>query len=220
MPKSVKHRDMPEKEFKIPKWWECQWRRVPCGKDSCKMCGQINKTRKKQIAEGKDPDSMESAFEHMQTSFSEAFATIKKDAERMGIDITNIPNDIVMPPKPDYWPLSKKVTAWRNSIFDILNTADETGEPWAYTELADDLSWYANLLQAKTYRQLCTKWEQKHGMEYGDIDLKYTKYIIEESLKIIKKSMSEIMLMNPPSFANLLLVKSKIAEFEDKLMKI
>src|SRR3989344_3864783 len=27
--------------FKIPDWWECQWRRVPCQRQNCTFCGRL-----------------------------------------------------------------------------------------------------------------------------------------------------------------------------------
>lgn len=32
-------------DFKMPKWMDCVWRRVPCGKWSCKICGRIQQDK-------------------------------------------------------------------------------------------------------------------------------------------------------------------------------
>ena len=39
--------------FKIPKWMDCTWRRIPCGRDSCSICGKINKHRRELIKKAK-----------------------------------------------------------------------------------------------------------------------------------------------------------------------
>ncbi|MBU4298954.1 hypothetical protein KJ636_02845 [Patescibacteria group bacterium] len=41
-----------KKGFQMPKWMECNWRRVPCGKENCPICGRIKKDRQRLIYSG------------------------------------------------------------------------------------------------------------------------------------------------------------------------
>lgn len=77
-------------DFKIPEWWDCAWRRVPCGRDECRMCGKIKQDRLRHIMKEEDPDDMKSVFEDVGNSLGGALAMIKQHAREMGIDITNI----------------------------------------------------------------------------------------------------------------------------------
>lgn len=49
-------------DFDVPVWWDCVWRRVPCGADACRFCGRLNAQRKKHIDRGEDPDSYANTF--------------------------------------------------------------------------------------------------------------------------------------------------------------
>ena len=70
-------------KFKMPKWMDCAWRRVACEKDSCPICGRINKDRKRHIEAGEDPDDIGMVFEDVGRTFKETLELIKKDAENL-----------------------------------------------------------------------------------------------------------------------------------------
>ena len=207
------------KDFKMPKWMECTWRRVPCGKDDCPICGRIKRDRQRHIEKGEDPDDIKSVFEDVGRNFKEAMEMIKKEAERMGIDITNI-EDIQEPPEPEEFPLYKKVMEWRNLVFEILESATQFGEFWVYTETFQDLSWYSNLLPAKIYRQLCNRWHIKEGDDYGGFDYEYTKYVISECLKNLKKSLKELSSFDSRQRNNSTLISNQLINLEKEILEI
>lgn len=205
--------------FKIPEWWECSWRRIGCGKKTCRLCGKIQKDRQGHISKGEDPDSLESALEDVGGSFREAMSMIKKHAESMGIDITNI-DSIKEPPEPNKLPLYRKIFKWRNFINDIIKDAYQTESLWLATEAAADLNWYKDTLSAKTYRQLCNKWHIEQGDEYGDFDHKYTKYILDECLRILECALNDLVLLNSPQKVSLTMALSQFLEIEKKILSI
>lgn len=174
---------------KIPEWMDCAWRRVPCGKHTCPICGRIARQREKHIKEGKNPDSIETVFEDVGTELQEALAMIKKDAEQRGIDILNL-DDIKEPPKALEFPLWWRVNKWGQEIFLFAKEAEKNGQFWLQTESAADLLWYGNTLAVKTHRQLCNRWhiEEKDG--YGEFDLAYTAGVLKECLRILKESLT------------------------------
>ncbi len=175
------------KDFKMPKWMECTWRRAPCGKDDCPICGRIKKDRQKHIEKGEDPDDPKFTIEDIGQNLKEALQIIKEDAESRGFDITNI-KDIQEPPQSKEFPLYNKVEEWNKSVRALENTAEASAEFWLHTEEAADLFWYANILMARTYRQLCNKWHIKNGDDYGEFDRQYTGCVLKECLEILKKS--------------------------------
>lgn len=198
--------------FKMPKWMECTWRRVACGKDDCKICGKIKQDRLRHIMAGEDPDSMESVFEDVGRNLKETLAMVRRDAKRLGIDVTNI-DDIQEPPEPWDFPLYEKVKTWHDAVANIAATADAQGPAWLRTEAALDLFWYANTLTAKVYRQLCNRWHMDHGDGYGEFDYAYTKQVLGECLGILEASLSQLFLSYPDltlSYAELLRLKEDI----------
>ena len=72
-------KEFDNKKFKMPKWMECTWRRVPCGRDDCPICSRIKKDRQRYIERGEDPDAAESVFEDVSRNFKEALQMIKKN---------------------------------------------------------------------------------------------------------------------------------------------
>lgn len=211
--------ELPKGEFKMPKWMECTWRRIPCGRDGCPICGRIKRDRQRHLECGEDPDDLKNVFEDVGNSFKEDLELIKKDAERLGIDITNIDN-IQEPPEPKKFPLYRKVSKWRNFVEEILNDAYDTGSLWIETEAAADLLWYKNILMAKTYRQLCNQWHLKNGDEYGEVDYEYTKYILDECLKILKKVLNELILLESPQKLGLIVALARLSKIEEKILSI
>jgi hypothetical protein len=211
--------EISKENFKMPKWMECAWRRVPCGKDDCPICGRIKKDRRQHIERGEDPDNIQSVFEDISRNFKETFEMVKRDSQRMGIDITNIEN-IQEPPEPEEFPFYQKAEEWNKEVFKIANEAKLSGEWWINTEAAADLFWYANTLLAKVYRQLCNRWHIKNGDDYGDFDYQYTKYVLEECLKLLKKSLRELISFDSAQKVNLILVHDQMIKLEEDIFKI
>lgn len=191
-------------DFKIPKWWDCAWRRVSCEKDECRMCGKIKQDRLTHIMKGEDPDDMGSVFEDVGNSLGGALAMIKQHAAEMGIDITNINEaELEEPPEPDTFFLYQKAAEWQDEIAAIIKDADLRGNAWLFTKSAADLGWYKNTLLVKTYRQLCNRWHLDRGDEYGEVDYQYTKYVLGECLKILEKSLDELSAVGSPQSVGL-----------------
>ena len=208
-------------DFKISKWWECTWRRVPCGKYECKICGKIKQDRLRHIMKGEDPDGMKSVFEDVGNSLGGALAMIKQHAAEMGIDITNINEaELEEPPEPEVFPLYKKAAEWQKEVTTIIQDADLRGSAWLFTEAAADLGWYKNTLDAKIYRQLCNRWHLDRGDEYGDVDHKYTKYVLKECIKILKKSLAKLSSIGSLHSGELTRVLSRLKDLEGTILAI
>ena len=206
-------------KFDIPKFWDCGWRRVACGKKNCLLCGKILRDRQKHIDRGEDPDDIKSVFEDVGGSLSEALAMIKKDAESKGIDITNI-GGIKEPPRPGSFPLYRKVSKWRDRVEFISKEAIAAGSFWIETEAAADLLWYRNTLAAKTYWQLCNRWHMDNGDEYGDFDHEYTKYVLGECLLILKRSLRELAALMSEQKGELTLAAAYLYKLEKQILEI
>lgn len=207
-----------EKDFKMPKWMECIWRKVPCGKDDCPICGRIKRDCQKHIKRDEDSDDPKFAIGDVGQNLKEALQIIKEDAESKGIDITNV-KDIQEPPQPKEFPLYNKVEEWNKSVRVLENTAEASGEFWLHTEEAADLFWYANILMVRTYRQLCNKWHIKNSNDYGEFDRQYTGYVLKECLEILKKSLKGLA-DSYPQKQGLKSLYSNLLKLEKEITKI
>lgn len=209
------------KDFKVPEWWECQWRQIACGRDECRMCGRINRSRQKHIDKGEDPDSMEAAFEDIKETFAEVKEMLSKDAKKMGIDLNNLPDEIDDTPKAEEFPLYNQVMKWYTLLMTTISNAHQSGEECLESEPAKDLMWYKNTILVKTYRQLCNRFELDKGDDIADVDYEYTRYVLAESIKIVKKSLEEIIKnYSTLQEVNLKLALSQIKDLEAEILTI
>lgn len=211
---------LPGVDFKFPRWMECTWRRVPCNKKSCAICGKVNKHIAAHMDyEDHDMHDVGVEFEDITHSLRHALEMIKRDAKRLGIDISNI-DTIKDPPRPSAFPLYRKVNAWNKGVFELYETAHDEGALWIFTEAAADLSWYAELIASKTYRQLCNRWHLDQGDQYGDIDYAYTQYVLSECFVIIKQSLNELTRLLSEHKGELVSVYSSFLKFEKVITEI
>lgn len=207
--------------FKMPAWMECTWRRVPCGKDECRICGTIKRSRLRHIIKGETPDDMKSVTEDAGNSLNEALRIIKQHAEETGIDLENIrEEELENPPEPKYFPLYRKVEAWRKNIENIAREAEMAGAPWIFTEAGADLLWYKNMLSAKVYRQLCNRWHNKRGDGYGEFDYTYTKHVLEKCVLILKQALSEFSPLDLSARSKFLNAASNLVGLEKEILNI
>jgi len=180
-------------EIQAPKWWECSWHRTRCGRDDCRLCGRLNQQIKKHLARGEDPNSMEAALQDVSDNFAEVRQMLEKDAKKMGIDLNNLDDsDYQESPEPFAFPLYNRVYKWQRALMLIFAQAEARAEPWVETEEFKDICWYSGTLLAKTYRQLSSKWEFDRGDEIALCDYDYTRYIINECIKIMLSALQAI----------------------------
>ena len=177
-------------EYQIPKWMECSWRRVPCGKKTCPLCSRLVSGHEDHLG-GEEPDEMEMIFADVAHGFKETLELIKQDAKTKGLSIVNLDN-VKEPPRPQAFPFYRKVAIWHRQLSALATAAEIGGDLWIATEAAADVLWYKNILLSKIYRQLCTRWEQKQGVEYGDVDLAYTGKVLKEVAGILEKSLCQL----------------------------
>ncbi|GEM_PF-1271455 len=210
-----------KEDLRVPEWMECTWRRVPCGKKSCPVCGRIASDRERYPKERENAKSMEASLTEMMRGLSKTLKMLKKNAKMHGIDLETL-NQIKSeePPRQVEFPLCRLVMDWNKNLFQIEAMAQDLGAFWLQTEAAADLFWYANVLNGKVYRQLCNRWHLERGDDYGDFDFEYTGNILGESLKILKKSLNELSLWSPDQKGELLLAASHLAQLEEKIQAI
>lgn len=201
----------------IPKWMECTWRRKPCERDDCPICGRIKQDRLKHLAKGENPDDIKIVLADAGNNLKEALTLIREDARLKGIEISNI-DAVKEPPEPEQFLLYQEVRSWQKTVFNMAENS-QTGF-WTYTEDAQDLFWYANTLGAKVYRQLCNRWEVENGSDYGDYDYQYTSYVLHECLKSLRDALSRLIFVGSADKGKLIFLAAQIKLLEKKIRSI
>jgi len=198
--------------FKIPRWWECQWRRISCKRSTCTFCGRVEDLKRFLSDEGdvesqsnlsqvihyqaKDlgipPEYLLGGPEIDESYFNDTDVIDEKDFEEF---IEN------RPPEADSFMLYRLLKHWSRPLVTTLGKAENKKEKWVAREEAQDLMWYATMLPTKVYRQLSTRWETRQAPEeekemaeeFARIELGYTGYILLEITDIIELSLRELI---------------------------
>lgn len=182
--------------FQVPKWWECQWRRVGCGAKNCPMCGDFDEYIKN--LENRSQEKLLSETDS-QTIFEQAELGAFKEA----ILNESILDQQLNEEEYDEWlnkqpnltehPLYQKIRSWSDPLLKLIDQAEQNNEPWTKIESSLDLGWYASLMRGKVYRLLFDRWELDHENKHMDVDYLYTRYVLSESLNIIKESINTLL---------------------------
>jgi len=197
--------------FKIPKWWECQWRRIGCQKKSCPFCGRLQRLMRELPTEGDESgDHPFRVLEYQAKDFGIPKEYLPQNYEReiteddfddegkLISDIEDEGDDAL--PEPEKFLLYRRARWWFAPLGAYIAGAESKKEKWAESDAAQDLMWYGTMLSSKIYRQLCTRYEAAHAareerknvLEFSRIELGYTGYVLREIVSIIEKALKEL----------------------------
>ena len=125
------------------------------------------------------------------------------------------------PPEPDQFGLYNDLLDWYDDVMDFFHDAYSDGMVWVKTDAAADVIWYASTLLAKTYRQLTTRWEFEYAKDLAnDIDYIYTRYVLEECLTILRRSLKELAFIPSPDQRALRTAEILLAQFGGQVLTI
>lgn len=193
---------------------------MPCGKDTCALCGRINKQRRVHIAKGKDPDSIESVLADVQDSFAETRAMLQKDAKRFGINLENLKDVGTEPPENSNHPVVKRLMRFYKTMLKVSRDAQESFQAWPKTEAGKDFVWYPSMILIKTKRLLDDRWEIEQGEDYFNDDVEYTRYVLQESVLILKNALTELIVPRTHQLPDFNYCYDELESLEKAIMKI
>lgn len=101
-----------------------------------------------------------------------------------------------------------------------MRDAFEEDELWVNSKAAADLLWYSGILSSKTYHELANVWEIQHGDQFGNVDYQYTKFVIQESLRILEESFRELTQYTSPQKVPLMVGLQKLLDLRSEILKI
>lgn len=166
----------------------------------CRVYKDLYKTRKKFIKQGKDPDSLESAFETVGNTFKEIKKMLKKDAKKWGIDLDDlkeeeIPEEVSLESELKKYPLYKLISKYSKKIKDFLEElsyiALETNDK--VIDNLEIINYYQLLLPAKIYRACISREEEEEMENDTTMDSRTSAFIAIRGLKAIIASLSNLL---------------------------
>ena len=193
-------------DFKVPVWWECQWRRNRCNLRTCRFCKMM------WTNEAKFTDAVTSSVGELirDDELSEETGRISPHDIVIDSDVDEITDEEFAeflanePPEPETFPMHRRLMSWLNPIARYTFVKEEQKEPWTSTEAYKDLMWYSMLLPSKVYRQLSTKWEvsrerdDEYEQEFGRLETAYTGYVIRQCVFYTEQALLELTKLHPP----------------------
>ena len=192
--------------FRVPKWWECAWRRNPCRLRTCRFCKMM------WANEAKFTDAVTSSVGELMRDdeLSEEKGRISPHDIVLDNDTTEITDEeweefqANEPPEPETFPMYRRLMSWLDPIAKYTFVKEEQKEPWRTTEAYKDLLWYSMLLPSKVYRQLSTKWEvsrnrdDEYEQEFGKLETAYTGYVIRQCVRFTEEVLIELSELHAP----------------------
>lgn len=169
----------------------------------CRVFKNEQKSRVRLIKEGKDPDSMESAFEMVAENFAKTMAMIKKDAEKMGINLDEIDDsDYQSPPHPEKFPLYNlafKFMKRLEKILEDLRFVSEGADEKLMIENMEIISHYAPLVPGKIYRAFTSRLEEEEEKKQGIYiyDAETSAFIAINGLIAIAEALNKLVKHDP-----------------------
>lgn len=158
----------------------------------CRVFQDVEKSRQKFIKQGKDPDSWECVFQTIEESFQETERLLKKEAERLGIDLSRIDRSEPGPPEPDNFPLYKLAEKFAKKLGNLLRNltviSAEAGEV-LILESTEVIGYYHHLIPAKVYRAIISKINEEEGEEDFIKDSKTSAFIAVNGLVQITEAL-------------------------------
>ncbi len=167
--------------------------------DICRVFKDEEESKKRYLAQGKDPNSWECVFETVKNSFEKTRKLLEKDAKRFGIDLNNldeVPEDEEPPlEKFSTYELMKKYSKSLQKLLTELQVVTEDIDEELLVEKAEIISFYSNLIPAKTYRATLSKLEEDNDpyLKENCPDARNSGFILVNSLNEIIFALTKLI---------------------------
>lgn len=134
----------------------------------CKICKQDIEREERHKKEGKDPYSWENVFKEVAQNLALASAMIKKDAERLGIDLDAPIEDYKEPPSPKRYKIYRIVERYSNRVEGLikeLSLVPIDADKKLVKKAVDALSHSRFYILAKIARALSSRFEEQRDKD-------------------------------------------------------
>lgn len=169
----------------MPKWLDCSWKRIPCGKKSCKICGPL--------IQPEIPG--ESTLKNVEKILSQTLEIIKKGNGEQKAEFAAVKN-LLKFESPEKFALVLQINDWRSNVFGLVRQSYILEKEWLDSEAAADVTWYSNVLCSKVYRQHLNRQEIEKGKRSARADYEYTQSVLKTCVRILRKATSLIYIFD------------------------
>lgn len=172
----------------------------------CKVYKDGQRDRRRAIREGKDPDSLEFAFEVMHKNFQKTMKLLNQGAKKWGIDMKKIMEeskddkleDDRSYEKDPLYQFAEKLSVSLSKFLKNLEVVPIDTKAEAVVEAAELISWYHALIVAKTARALSSEDREKNLPEdWCSFDDRTSAFIAFNSLQKIAEACGIISRQKP-----------------------
>jgi len=137
--------------------------------DRCRVFKNEEKRNEKYIRQGKDPHSLECAFETIGDTFKEIRKGLSKSAKKFGIDINNLDYSSVEedlePETFEIYQLALKFSKAGKRILSDLQVVPEDIDESLLIDNAETISYYSTAVPPKVYRAILSRIEEEKDPE-------------------------------------------------------
>jgi hypothetical protein len=166
--------------------------------DICRVFQDEQKSRKKWIKQGKDPDSWEYVFATVKESLEEAMRLMEKGAKKWGIDLKSLDDsDYQPPPHPEEFPLYNLMSKFSQKLGKVIDDLQivpiEVNEK-LILESVEVISHYQPLIRAKIYRALTSRIKEEKEKDLGIqiFDAQTSAFIAVNGLVAIAEALNKL----------------------------
>lgn len=182
---------------------DCSWRRLPCGKEDCKVCGPISHLHFEHLNRGENHGSLE-------------------DTERIitkAVKSINVAWSTEEPQIEDF-PIVIMISNWRDSVFSLISNSSAWEKGWIDSEAVADLTWYAGVLCSKTFRQNLNRLDLKNGDPAAVPDYEYTQSVLKTCFRILKKAISLVYIFDVERQSLWRVLRTELMDLEKQILTI
>ncbi|OGH19828.1 MAG: hypothetical protein A3D74_00970 [Candidatus Levybacteria bacterium RIFCSPHIGHO2_02_FULL_37_13] len=130
----------------------------------CKVCKEDVERNRFYKKAGKNPNDWKYVFQEMVENFAKVHKMIEKDAKRLGIDLTNIPDEKDSAPEPETYPIFLLMQGYGDhaeKIIKNLSAVPIDSNMELVTRAVDGLAHSRGYVIAKTARAINSRYEEK-----------------------------------------------------------
>lgn len=131
----------------------------------CKICKDDVQRKKLYEKTGKDPNDPRYVFQDLAKNLAKVHTMIEKDAKRLGIDISNIPDEEDLAPEPETYPIFLLIRSYGDHVEKIINNLSAVPidtNIQLVVRTTDVLAHSRGYVIAKTARALHSKYEERN----------------------------------------------------------
>lgn len=193
-----------------PRWLSCTWRREPCGKRSCPVCGVLSRECRVLRAGGASDDEVLSAIDDLRYDIADAFLKI---VHIPSVSRVRTPRRVSLYGSLRYKSLYRALDSWHEELHEIYDEAFDINAFWRESVDAADLDWYAHILL--DYFERLREYQTVQS-----VARRYAVSVAHEAAQMMVKCLHSIALCDSAQKGALILLSHRFTPLYKELMQL